>query len=62
MMIPYGPQLSILLFSISRNEDFVQLAPSDAPFSALRSPNWMRTRGAKPDTARRQQRKRPSES
>ena len=41
-----------------RNEDFVQLAPSDAPFSALRSPNWMRTRGAKPDTARRQQRKR----
>ena len=45
-----------------RNEDFVQLAPSDAPFSALRSPNWMRTRGAKPDTASRQQRKRPSES
>ena len=41
-----------------RNEDFVQLAPSDAPFSALRSPNWMRTRGAKPDAARRQQRKR----
>lgn len=36
-----------------RNEDFVQLPPSDAPFSSLRSLNWMLTRGPKPDAARR---------